>query len=92
MFNFEKLDAWGKAIKLAAALVEEGGCGVVLRSNDVGGIGRTILDYYGQFMRGELYSACAPEVLRRFERPSLTYAWARLLGGMNNSLTVGEEM
>lgn len=76
----------------AAALVEESGCGVVLHPNDIDGIERSIVEYYRQFMRGELQVVCAPEVLRRFERRGLTEALSRILAGVEPSNRGEEEL
>lgn len=66
----------------AAALVDESGCGVVLHPDDIDAIERAIVEYYRRFTRGELHAVCAPEVLQRFERRSLTKALSRLLAGV----------
>ena len=75
---------------VAAALVVESGCGVVLHPDDIDGIEQAIFEYYHEFIRGDLHVTCAPEVLQRFERRELTEALSMLLAGAGPCIR-GEE-
>jgi glycosyltransferase involved in cell wall biosynthesis len=70
----------------AAALVEESGAGAVLHPEDIEGIARAMVAFYRQYQRGELVRLDSPDMLRRFERRSLTESLSKLLERPGGSL------
>lgn len=64
----------------AAELVRMTGCGIVVDPSDVDGIEKAIVDFYRQYVRGEIVAShCAPEIFQRFHRRTLTQSLATLL-------------